>query len=360
MIGLSQMFPAVLIAAALGHAQTLPSVDPRPLVAETIESHEAQPTLTGSVTIAGSESMKPMITKLAAEFMRLHPKVSFTVEGTGSSAAIREFAMGISLQRRGDKALREGHLGGGVAQLLATSRELSEKETAAFESHHGFAPVGIPIALGAVTVYVHNENPTERLTLAQLDAIFGNSRKRGASSDITKWGQIITRPGWENQDIHLYGRDKQSGTREFFIHSVLLGGTLKEHIQEQAGTASEILAVGRDPFGMAYAGTAMQTSLARIVPIAQSDVSPAVLPTQEGVTSGNYPLSRPLYLYIAAPSKRPMDPAVLSFLRFVNSREGQEVAAKGGFFPLTEGMVAKNRNVLEGISMTARALNTVR
>lgn len=348
-----------LLATGLGQAEPLPPVNPRPVVAQAIESYEVQPNLTGTVTIAGSETMKPMMTKLAAEFMRLHPKVNFTVEGTGSSAAIRQFAMGLSQQRRGDKA-REGHGGGGATQLLAASRELTEGEAAAFRSHHGFEPIGIPVAMGAVTLYVHPDNPIEGLTLAQVDAMFGTSRKRGASTNITKWGQLMKQPGWEDQEIHLYGRDKESGTREFFIRTVLQGGSLRDTVREQAGTASEILAVGRDPFGIGYAGTAMQTSLARIVPIAESEGSPFVPPTQDSVTAGTYPLSRPLYLYIAAAPKNPMDQAVLSFLRFVNSREGQEVAARTGFFPLTEAMVAKNRDLLIGATLTAEVRKTGR
>lgn len=343
-----------MLAPDLSHAETPPSADPRPTVAQAIESYEPQPNLTGSITIAGSETMTQMMTKLAAEFMRLHPGVTLVVEGTGSSTAIREFAMGISLQRRGDKA-REGHEGGGKAQLLATSRELTEKETAAFRSHHGYDPTGLPVAMGAVTLYVHPSNPVEGLTLSQVDAIFGVDRKLGMPTDITKWGQLLKRPGWEDQDIHLYGRNKESGTREFFIRTVLQGGNLKDAIHEQPGTASEILAVSRDPLAIGYAGTTLQTNLARVVPIAGSEGPGFVLPTHDTVTSGKYPLSRPLYLYVGASPKQPIDPAVLSFLRFVNSREGQEVAARSGFFPLTEAMVAKNRDLLTGSALTAQA-----
>lgn len=310
-----------------------------------VGSYQAQPSLTGSVTIAGSDTMNPMLTKLAAEFMRLHPTVNLTVEGAGSSAAIHEFTMGISLQRRGDKA-REGHEGGGKIQLLAASRELTDAERAAFQSRHGFEPVSIPVAMGAVALYVHADNPIPGLTLAQVDAIYGTSRKRGAPSDIVKWGQLMKQPGWEDKDIHLYGRNKESGTREFVVRTVLQGGKLKEEIHEQVGTASEILAVARDPLAIGYAGTGIQTSLARIVPIADSEGFPFVLPTLDSVRSGAYPLSRPLYLYVATGPSQPIDPAVLSFLRFINSHEGQQVVGSTGFFPLTPAMVARNLEVL--------------
>lgn len=323
---------------------------------QTLTGYEPAPALSGTITVAGSETMQPMITKLAGEFMRLHPDVKFTVEGTGSAAAIREFALGISLQRRGDKS-RDGHQGAGTPKLLASSRELTEQERKAFASHHGYAPVGIPIAMDAVTIYVNAQNPIQGITLEQLDAIFSTSRKRGARMDINTWGQVGLHDGWESREIHLYGRDKASGTREFFVHTVLADGALKEEVREESGPASEILAIARDPSGIGYGGAGLQTSFARVVPIAEQHGRPYVSPSQETVTVGTYPLKRTLYLYLAKSPAEKGDPAILGFLNFINSREGQEAVARAGFFPLSDAMVAKNRDLLHGVSLAARNVN---
>ncbi len=349
----------VLVGSAATHAAPhgmTALADERIATAQTLTAYDPTPALSGTITVAGSETMQPMIAKLAAEFMRLHPEVKFTVEGIGSSAAIREFALGISLQRRGDKS-REGHGGGGSPNLLASSRELTEQELKAFASHRGFTPVGIPIALDAVTIYVNAQNPIEGMTLEQLDAIFSTSRKRGAPAEISTWGQVGLNNGLEKQEIHLYGRNKESGTREFFVRRVLDNGLMKDAVREQPGTASEILAIARDPLAIGYGGAGMQTSFARVVPIAEQAGRTYVLPTQDSVATGTYPLTRSLYLYLAKNPKERTDPAVLAFLNFINSREGQQAVARAGFFPLTDAMVAKNRDLLHGVSLTARTVN---
>ncbi|HAP38198.1 MAG TPA: hypothetical protein DCQ94_00425, partial [Nitrospira sp.] len=93
------------VAFAAGHAAAEhaglsggggPSVDP------AIEPYVNHNGLQGKLSIAGSDTMRPLITKLAAQFSSLHPGAQVAVEGTGSSAAIREFLLGLSYQRRGD------------------------------------------------------------------------------------------------------------------------------------------------------------------------------------------------------------------------------------------------------------------
>lgn len=153
--------------------------------AESTASSPARPYqvsngLSGKVTVAGSDTMRPLVMRLAAEFGRLHPDVRFTIEGGGSSAAIREFVMNLSQQRRADKA-RSGHAGGGRVSLIASSRPLKPSEIKAFKAQHGYEPSGFPIAIDAVVLYVNPENPIEGLTLDQVAAIFGDESGKNAA-----------------------------------------------------------------------------------------------------------------------------------------------------------------------------------
>ena len=158
--------------------------------------------LSGKITVAGSDTMRPLVMRLAAEFSRLHPDVHFTIEGGGSSAAIREFVMGLSQQRRADKA-RSGHGGGGRVGLIASSRPLHSSEVKAFTAQHGHEPIGFPIAIDAVVLYVNPENPIEGLTLEQVAAIFcEESSKAGAK--IRTWGELGLKGEWEHRKIRLY------------------------------------------------------------------------------------------------------------------------------------------------------------
>ena len=73
-----------------------------------VELYNTQNRVEGKLSIAGSDTMKPVISKLAAQFLSLHPGAEIAVEGVGSGAAIREFQLGISYQRRGDKVRGRG------------------------------------------------------------------------------------------------------------------------------------------------------------------------------------------------------------------------------------------------------------
>jgi phosphate transport system substrate-binding protein len=241
--------------------------------------------------------------------------------------------------------------------LLASSRPLSEKERKGFAFNHGFEPIEIPIAMDAVAIYVNNENPIKGLTLEQVDAIFGTTEKRGMHS-ISTWDQAGLQDGWSKQPIHLYGRDKNSGTRYFFEHVALLGGSLKPDVQEQPGSASEILAIAHDRLAIGYAGSGYNTSFVRMVPLAEQTGGRYILPSAESVRDHSYPLARPLFLYVNKDPKDEFDPIVEEFLKFVNSRQGQEIVIRANFYPLTSTQVAKNRQSLGLPGAVAQAATT--
>jgi phosphate transport system substrate-binding protein len=194
--------------------------------------------------------------------------------------------------------------------------------------------------------------------MEQVDAIFSKTRKRGVVDDITTWGQVGLQEGWAQLPIHLYGRDKRSGTRHFFIQEALHGGDLKPEVREEPGAAMEILDISRDPAGIGYAGIGYQASTVRVVPLAERAGLPFVAPTATSAADGSYPLARALYLYTRRESNGNLDPLVLEFLRFVNSREGQESVVKAGYFPLSAAQVAKNIQALTGSPLSASAIFT--
>lgn len=317
------------------------------------EQYQPAPGISGRITIVGSDTMQPLMAKLAAAFRVFHPNTKFGVEGQGSSEAIREFMLGLSLQFRGDKSGGKGTQGSSSSDLLASSRPLTDQERKGFVSHHGYEPIGIPIALDAVAIYVQNDNPIERLTLEQVDGLFSSTLKRSKGGRLTTWGQVGLKDQWSQQSIHLYGRNKKSGTREFFKHVALIDGELNDDVQEQPGSASEILAIAQDPLAVGYAGVGFQGSMVRIVPLANEAGGAAILPSAESVANGQYPLARPLYLYVNKNHKEKLDPVVWEFVKFVNSRQGQETVARANFYPLTVAQISKNFELLGHSLVTA-------
>ena len=345
---------ALFATVSLAQAE-VPTIHAIPVVDSGIASYVPKTGVSGGIAIAGSDTMQPIIAKIASAFRQWQPNIKLAVQGGGSDAAMIAFVQNIAASRRGDGNVR-GHLSSNDVTILASSRPLTEAERQTFHSRYGFEPTEVPIALDAVAIYVNYQNPLEGLTLDQLDAIFSKTRKRGAPAAITTWGQLGLQEGWEQQPIRLYGRDKRSGTRTFFLHTALLNGELNPDLREAPGTAMEILDLSRDAAGIGYAGIGFQASTVRILPIAEKAGAPFVLPTAESATNGSYPLARPLYLYAKRSPKGELDADVAEFLKFVNSREGQETIAKAGVFPLSASQVTTNLQALIGAPMSASTL----
>lgn len=326
----------------------------RPVVSSTLPNYSMDQNVSGSFAIAGSDTMQPLMVQLLAAFKHWQPAVKSVVQGGGSDAAVRGFISNQATIRRGD-AQYKGHLVSGHVALLAASRPLTQEEREDFQSRHGYEPTEIPIAMDAVAIYVNDANPIKGLTLEQIDAIFSKDRRRGLPHAITKWGELGLESDWGTQPINLYGRDKRSGTRTFFIHEALLGGPMNPAIQEAPGSASEILQISRDPQAMGYAGTGFQASTVKIVPLALKAGMDFVRPSPESALDGSYPLARHLYLYANKAPDQSLEPEVLALLKFINSREGQEVVARAGYYPLSESQVAKNMQIWNGSLFSAQA-----
>lgn len=340
-----------LVFASVASAQ--PAADTvKPVVDSSIASYVPKTGVSGAIAIAGSDTMQPIVVKIASAFRQWQPDVKVAVQGGGSDKALKQFLQDQSTIRRGDANPR-GHLVSGHVGLLASSRPLSIDERTSFKSRYGFEATEIPIALDAIAIYVNAQNPLPGLTMEEIDGIFSQSYKRTGSNDISMWGQLGLQDGWESQPIRLYGRDKSSGTRTFFIHTALLDGQLKSNLRETPGTAMEILDLSRDMLGIGYAGIGFQASTVRTVPIAEKAGTPFIAPTATTASDGTYPLARALYLYAKRSPNGELQPEIAEFLRFVNSREGQEIIVKSGAFPLSAGQITSNLQALVGAPMSA-------
>jgi phosphate transport system substrate-binding protein len=312
-----------------------------------VSSYAAKNTISGRMTIAGSDTMQPVLSKLAMEFRRRHPDMKIAVQGSRDSKLTPEqvFVNGISTMRRGDGDT-SGHFGAYDVQILASSRALTDTELKGFTSRYGYAPLAIPIAQDGLAIYVHQDSPIDRLTLEQVDAMFSATRKRGLP-EMVSWGQLGLDGTWQRAPIRLYGRDLRStGTLPFFKQVVLLDGELKTSVSPQPGSASVVMAVGKDVYGIGYSGIGFQTSAVRAIALAEKEGMPYVTPTADTVMSGQYPLSRPLYLYVNKDPKKQLDAKLLEFLLFVNSREGQETVARTGVYPLSPSQIETNLALL--------------
>ncbi|MEO8501157.1 MAG: substrate-binding domain-containing protein, partial [Vicinamibacteria bacterium] len=175
----------------------------------------------------------------------------------------------------------------------------------------------------------------DKRTLAQADAIFSKTRRRGYKSNITTWGQLGLVGDWANRPISLYGRNSASGTYGFFKEHTLQNGDYKDQVKEQPGSASVVQGVSGDRFGIGYSGIGYRTSGVKAVSLAEAEGKEYSSGSYDDVKSGKYPLNRFLFLYVNQAPGKPADPLVREFLKLVFSKQGQEVVVKDGYLPLS-------------------------
>lgn len=299
-------------------------------VTSTLAHYSPKKHVSGAFKVKSSEALYPLLTRLSIDFQRFQPKVRIDVK-KGNATAVAEFLQP-PLNKTGKIMMVDDRAAS--FQLLATTHQLSDAETNEFVAQHGYEPTALPVAVDAVALYVHKDNPLPGLTLDQVDAIFSSTRKRGAKTAVSQWGQLGLADRWRDLPIQLYGRERLSEARAFVKEYGLAGGEFKLEIHEDHGAASVVFDVSRDPMGIGYSGLGLQTSNVRVVPIAEKDGMSFVPPTRETVADQTYPLRHALYLYFDKASKTPLPDTVQEFLTFLMSQEGEEAMMKAGLFPL--------------------------
>ena len=282
---------------------------------ESLPEYQRVSGLSGNLSSVGSDTLANLMTLWAEEFKRIYPNVNIQIQAPGSSTA--------------PAALTEG-----TANLGPMSRLMKDNEIEAFESRHGYKPTPIAVAIDALAVFVHKDNPLEGLTLPQADAIFSSTRTCGAPEDISRWGQLGLSGSWRDRDIQLYGRNSVSGTYGYFKQHALCRGDFRNSVNEQPGSASVVQAVSTSLNGIGYSGIGYTTSSVRTVPLTREAGKPFVAATPEHAIDGTYPLARFLYIYLNRIPGQPLEPIALEFLRMVLSRTGQATVIKDGYIPL--------------------------
>jgi phosphate transport system substrate-binding protein len=303
--------------------------------------------VSGVIRSWGSPHMGGMLRQWEAGFKKFHPEVAFADFLKGTASATYGFAEN-------------------VAELGLMGRQIYTFEYYGVYRRSLMLPVEIEVATGSVdvphksfalAVFVHRDNPLTRLTLAQLDGIFGAQRTggwqgmdwaksaaRGPEGNLRTWGQLGLGGEWADKPIQCYGPPGQHpGGIGFFQRRVMGGSDVwNENLAEFADRQAMIDALSRDRYGIAYTGLCYATPQVKALALAEKDGGPFVALTRENVASRAYPLSRPVYIYLAPdtpggePANPPVDPKVREFLRYILSRQGQQdVARAGDYLPLT-------------------------
>ncbi|VXC44517.1 Phosphate-binding protein PstS [Pseudomonas sp. 8Z] len=313
---LKRLMAALTFAATgVGAVTAMAAIDP------ALPTYEKTSGVSGNLSSVGSDTLANLMTLWAEDYKKLYPNVNIQIQAAGSSTA--------------PPALTEG-----TSNLGPMSRKMKDNELQAFEEKYGYKPTAIPVAIDALAVFVHKDNPIKQLTMQQVDAIFSSTRLCGETKEIKTWGDAGLTGEWAAKPIQLFGRNSVSGTYGYFKEEALCKGDFRSNVNEQPGSASVVQSISSTVNAIGYSGIGYRTASVRAVPLVnkKGEVEEA---SETNALSGKYPLSRFLFVYVNKAPNKPLDPLEAEFVKLVLSKQGQEVVVKDGYIPLPAKVAEK-------------------
>jgi phosphate transport system substrate-binding protein len=242
----------------------------------------------------------------------------------------------------------------------------------AFDKVFGYEPLEIRFASGSfddpqgstpgLMFVVHKSNPISRLTLEQIDGIFCAQRTggwegtkwsvaaaRGAEGNLRTWGQLGLTGEWADRPIHLHGSDVTlSNWADLIEREACHGGkkwnpALIEGPRADIGLKAHgktrdqeiIEGVEDDPYAIGFMFQRVINAAhsdVKVLPLARTAVGPYVTPSAQTFFDGSYPMHNGAYLYLNRKPGQPVSARDKEFVRFVLSREGQQIVADSRIF----------------------------
>ena len=260
--------------------------------------------VSGNIKIEGSSTVYP-ITQAAAELFRQeNPDARIEVGGAGTSDGFEAFCQGDT-------------------QISDASRPIDSAEEIPVCKENGVEYIEIPISYDGISVVVNKKGNTwaKDITSEELNKIWEPS----AEGKVTKWSQV--RSDWPDKPLNLYGPGTESGTYEFFNETIVAN---EEEVSRQSdvemseddnvlvqGISGDANALGY--FGYSYYENNLDTLRALAVD--------GVKPTEDSIRSGEYLLSRPLFIYVSTDALKNNE-AVKPFVDFYVAPENLDRLVK--------------------------------
>ena len=249
------------------------------------------------ITVKGSDTMVILAQKWAEVYMKSNPNTAIQVTGGGSGVGISALI-------------------NGATDIANASRKMKPTEKDKLKARYNTLGVEVACAKDGIPMYLHPSNKVKELSIKQLSEIF--------KGNIKNWKEV----GGADADIKLYGRENSSGTYTFFQENVVKGDYASS-CQTLPGTAAVVNAVKKDPNGIGYGGAAYAEGI-EICKVKKDDNSPAYIATAETIKTGEYPITRYLYMYL----KNKPTGAMKSYIDWILSADGQKLVVEMGYFPV--------------------------
>jgi phosphate transport system substrate-binding protein len=229
--------------------------------------------VSGEIRIEGSSTVQP-ITQAAAELFREeNPEARISVGGSGTSDGFEAFCQGDT-------------------QISDASRPIDVAEEVPVCEENGVEFIEIPVAYDGISVVVNPQNDwVSDITSEELKTMW----EPAAEGKITRWSQVSSQ--WPDSELNLYGPGTESGTYEFFNEVIVQN---EEEVNRSDYEASEddnvlVQGVAGDQNALGYFGYSYYVNNKDKLKVLAVD---GVEPTTNSIRSGEYLLSRPLFIYV--------------------------------------------------------------
>ena len=249
------------------------------------------------ITVKGSDTMVILAQKWSEVYMKTNNTANIQVTGGGSGVGISALI-------------------NGATDIANASRKMKNTEKEKLKARYNSLGVEVACAKDGITIYLNSKNKVKELTIKQISEIF--------KGNIKNWKEV----GGNDQTIMLYGRENSSGTYVFFQENVVQGD-YATNCQTLPGTAAVVNAVKKDENAIGYGGAAYAEGI-ELCKVKRDANSPAYLPTAETIKSGDYPITRYLYMYLR---NRPTG-ETKKYIDWILSPEGQKLVIDMGYFPV--------------------------
>lgn len=266
---------------------------------------------------------------------------------------------------------------------VAISHEPSFYDSLGHLRLKGYEPTGFSAFTGSydyvgwqnnLVIIVNKDNPLSKITVEQLDGVFGSARdggwrgtvwhpemSRGPEKDIRKWGQLGLTGEWANKPVSVHGYSLRYNTATEFSDKVLQAsdkwsGDLHAYGNDRRPNGTTYLEadqiidhVRKDRSAIGYVRFHQDfPPEVKVLAVAQTKAGPFVEYTIDTVQDRSYPLWGDQSLWVSVKPGARIDPKAREFIRFVLSREGQEIVQRDGkYLPLTAAAAREQLKKLE-------------
>lgn len=257
----------------------------------------AQSALAGeNIIIDGSTTVGPIAKAFAEFYKESHPDVNITISESGSGNGVKSLI---------NKACN-------IANLSRFMKESEFKSCVA----NGVLPVAHVVAFDGLAVIVNPKNKIRSLTMSDIAAIY--------TGKITNWKQL----GGDDAKIVVVSRDTNSGTYETFNELVLKKAKIVKDAEYVGSNGQARTRVNTTKDAIAYVGLGFVDDTVKPLSVE------GILPNPKSITSGKYPIARPLFMFTNGYPKMGGD--IFNFVTLHLSDEGREIISDLGYIPVCE------------------------